>query len=379
MSRTTRDILAVLLLGIAGAALIAAKPPAADQIQWAAVGTTTQPAGQPLTLTPERRATLAAWLTPPANPWTRTTTARRLTADWPSAGRLWIDGQPFNLAAESIARPVTITECLLTNAAGADLFAGQGFYADRLPDLKISGLYSAGNGWKADNPTSRNGYRHGLYVNFGVDRLTIEDSWIDANAAAGIQTRARTATIRRCLITRNAYGILAVGPVTIESSTIYDGGRHYIPPSPGKTAAAWQGNAGLSAFSPVTCRDVWIVGHPAQAKPTAAGVANYDLGPVVCSSSYPKPEWKRPTDAQGRPLRELITAADCRIVGFPPAYDGRTFAGDIATAGAGWTVSGQPVDAWAELERIRADLLAGRLTVAEAAAQGQAAVRSAAR
>jgi hypothetical protein len=300
----------------------------------------------------------------------------------------WVQGWRQNITAQHVRGRVSIEDVCSIDPYRADkseTFVGQCLFGDDVDELVVRSFYGHGAGWQPDKPvTDRNGFRHIIYDNYGVKSFLLEDAWLDEPACAGVQVRGAKSILRRCLITRAAIAVLAVmGDVYLEDSTIYDGHCYWQPPHVDKNdpkknrPASFTGDVGLMTYTRVHAKNVWIVGHPAQgrAETLAPGLQTYHLGAVVGSSSYGgSAEWKPAKGPDGKPLKDLITAENCRIAGWP----GATFAGDRPDDGSGWTIGGHAVDVWPALEVIRADMIGRRISIAEAVARGQAAVRTAA-
>jgi hypothetical protein len=301
------------------------------------------------------------------------------------AGTL-IDGWRQNIVAQHLRGETTIRDVFSLNAYRAaptgESFIGQALYGDDLDSLTIDGYYARAAGWRDVGP-DKNGYRHDLYSNYGVRRLLIQNAWLDEAAACGIQTRGELATVRNCLITRAAMGILAVsGRVRVEHSTIYDASHYYQPPGKDRqgrpVAAVWTGALALQTYTPLDCDDVWIVGHPDQGAPETAikGVKTYTLGAITVGSTYTgSDDWRPYIDpATGRPPAKLLTARNCRIYG----WAGPGIQGNGRGDATGWKISTRAVDVWPALELVRADMVGRRISIAQAVERGQTIIRAAA-
>jgi hypothetical protein len=394
-------IIASLMVAVVGYCLPAAEPPAAVSVTtsdgrvWQyvpapatapttapaapATQTTTPPASRPADPPIATRPALAALVNMVAPAGEVRPDGVTLSAVHTDLRHARVVGWRQNVTAQHVRGTVTIEDVFSINPYRADkseTFVGQCLYADDLDALIVREFYGHGAGWQPDKPaTDKNGYRHIDYINYGVKSFLMEDSWLDEPACAGVQVRGAKSIIRRCLITRAAVAILAVmGDVTIEDCTVYDGRPFWTPGTP----ASWTGDVGLQAYTTVKARNVWIVGHPKQAAAMSLvpGLKTYHLGAVQGSARYSgSTEWKPAIGPDGKPVTDLITADGCRIAGWP----GPAFSGDRKDTGSGWTIAGGPVDVWTQLETVRSDMLARKISVADAVAAGQAIVRGAVR
>ena len=302
---------------------------------------------------------------------------------------LHIDGYEDGVVIEGTGnRPALVENVRVLNTwrtSPERCFKGQGVYADAAGAVTIRGCFGHRLGWRPGcPPADRNNFRHGVYSNFDVASLLIEDSWIDEAACAGIQARGPV-IIRRCLITECAVGMLLLAGAVVEEVTVYGGRPRYNPPEPpdpaaGKSArpASWTGDTALSIYHPARVRDLWIVGRTGQADDVdlIPGLRTYHMGAVVGSGSYPKSQWRPPIDARGEVIRDLLTAADSRVVGWP----GPAFAGDRPHDGSGFRVGGAAIDVRELIASLRDEALAARTTaqMARVVSRGQRLVRDAA-
>lgn len=250
-----------------------------------------------------------------------------------------------------------------------DANVGQGLYLDGNTDADISGFYAARNGWQAGKGLkAKNDKRHGLYANEG-GTLVLEDFIVTENASCGLQLR-RASKIRRGFIHRNSIGILAVmQPCEIEDVVIY-GASAGVPTG----ANNWVGWCGLDLYSPVTLRNVWIVGdgdmsapgtlQPPTSKPYASGA-------VKCSRKHPQ----FPNTGGGS---VQVPANDCVIAGWPgETGSNKLFSGDRPHDGSGFRIVNHVVSADAEVRTILREVEENRApSIAEASKRLRELVRA---
>jgi hypothetical protein len=349
-----------------------------------AIQPASQPTTSPIVITPATQPTLPALTQRIAPAIGVRGDGYRIAASQTSAGGFCVDGFEQNIVVQDHPLPCTLSDFFslrphhpIPDVPGT--YKGQCLYADKCGPLVVRGYYARSAGkWQGMPAKDNDRFRHAIYSNFGVQSLTVEDSWLDDATCAGIQSRGPVATIRRCFISECGIALLLVSGATVEDCTIYGGNVYHFPadPATGKPAS-WAGDVAIQAYYPVTLRNVWIVGKPGQSadNTSLAGLKTYHLGAVVSGGDYSKSEWKPPVGPDGKRIRKLVTATDCVIAGWPgPAFDGAA-----KHDGSGFTVKPTPVDVTAQIEAIRSDMEARRISVADAVARAQSVVRGAAK
>jgi len=294
------------------------------------------------------------------------------------------DGWEQNVVVENHPLPTTLYDFFSVRShpqlpEPEGTYRGQGFYANKCGPIVIDGYYARQSGWQQGQPPQkRDRFRHHIYSNFECQGLIVRNSWLDDAACAAIQSRGPAAEVEDCFLTANGIAMLFTSGAKLKRITIYGGHCYYFPadPATGKPAS-WAGDVALQAYYPVDMEDIWIVGKPGQGADVTSipGLKTYHLGAIVSGGNYGKPEWTPPKDSHGNRITKLVTARNCRIVGWP----GESFAGASPHDGSGFIVAGRPVDVNAEIDAIRSLMETRQITIKEAVARAQAVVREAAR